>query len=457
MNQLVDLAETRITTDNIDQFVVSLSVSDPADIADLLVYKPIDQSLVIFDALPEKRAVQTFEFLPPRYQVDILTRLPSQQVAALLDALAPDDRTALLEDLPASLVTLLLKYLSSRERALSLKLLNYPENSIGRLMTPDYIAIRMDWTVGQVLEYIRQNGHDSETINIIYAVDDQGKLVDDFRIRQFFLSSLDTKVEQLADHRFVALHVEDNEEVAINTFRKYGRAALPVTDVDGLLLGIVTLDDALSVATKEDTEDIQKIGGTLALDEPYMAIPLFRLIGKRVGWLTVLFLGELMTASAMGYFEDEIAKAVVLALFVPLIISSGGNAGSQASTLIIRAMALGEVTLRDWWHIMRRELIVGTTLGLSLGFIGFLRVALWGAYMDVYGAHWLMLAFTVCFSLVGVVTWGALMGAMFPILLKRAGFDPAVSSAPFVATLVDVTGLIIYFSVALVFLKGSML
>jgi len=259
------------------------------------------------------------------------------------------------------------------------------------------------------------------------------------------------------DRKYVALRAMQDQEEALEIFRKNDRTALPVLDEEGLLFGMVTIDDMLSVQKEEDTEDIQKLGGTEALDEPYLTIPLLDMVKKRAGWLVILLLGEMLTASAMGFFEDEIAKAVVLTLFIPLIISSGGNTGSQATTLIIRAMAIGEVYLSDWWRVMRRELILGSLLGCILGVIGFLRILVWAKFMGAYGPHWLGIAFTVSFSLVGVVLWGSLAGSMLPIILKRLKLDPATSSAPFVATLVDVTGLVIYFSFAFLFLRGTLL
>jgi magnesium transporter len=259
------------------------------------------------------------------------------------------------------------------------------------------------------------------------------------------------------DRRFVALKATDNQSAAVAVFRQYDRTALPVTDTAGMLIGIVTIDDMLDVAEAAATREIQKIGGSEALDEPYMEISLPRMIQKRAGWLTALFLGEMLTATAMGFFQNEIAKAVTLALFVPLIISSGGNSGSQASTLVIRALALGEVGIRDWWRVMRREILAGLALGAILGGIGFLRITLWSAFSDIYGPHWMLVAITVAISLVGVVLWGTLSGSLLPFVLKRLGFDPAASSAPFVATLVDVTGLVIYFSVGLVVLRGTLL
>lgn len=445
------------TPENIHSQTAQLDAASTIDLVDLIISRPDEEQCLIFKALSPTNSVPLFECLPFKIQKRILESLPSARVASLLNALAPDDRTALLEELPIDLTNQLLKYLSSEERALSIKLLGYPENSVGRLMTPDYVAIKMDWTVSHVLEYIRENGKDSETINIIYAVDDDGKLIDDFRIREFLLASLNTRVSELADNKFIALNVDLDEEKAVNIFRKYERVALPVIDNKGILLGIVTFDDIMAVAVKEDTEDFQKVGGNEALNEPYMEIPFLNLMHKRIGWLVILFFGEMLTASAMGYFADEIAKAVVLALFVPLIISSGGNAGAQASTLIIRALALGEVSLKDWWRVMRREILSGVFLGFFLGLIGFLRVAVWSQFSDIYGAHWLLIAVTIFFALIGVVLWGTLSGSMLPLVLKRCGFDPAVSSAPFVATLVDVTGLIIYFTIALVVLRGTLL
>jgi magnesium transporter len=325
------------------------------------------------------------------------------------------------------------------------------------LMTPDLIAVDAGWSVREVLEHVREHGQDSETLNVIYVVDDRGKLLDDIRIREFLLKPLETKVSDLMDENFVSLNVTDSQEDAVNIFRKYDRTALPVVDSGGVLVGLVTIDDMLDVAEEEATEDIQKFGGMEAVDETYMRIPLLTMVRKRAGWLVVLFLGEMLTASAMGFYEGEIAKAVVLALFLPLIISSGGNSGSQASMLIIRAMALGEVTLRDWFHVMRKEIISGFLLGCILGTIGFMRVAIWSQFSNIYGPHWLLVALTVGFSLIGVVLWGSLSGSMLPFILRRVGADPATSSAPFVATLVDVTGLIIYFSIALLIMRGAML
>jgi magnesium transporter len=289
------------------------------------------------------------------------------------------------------------------------------------------------------------------------VIDEKGVLLDDIRIREILLANPEVPILELTDNRSIALKANDPQEEAINTFRMNNRVALPVTDDNDVLLGIVTVDDILWIANEEYTEDMHKVGGTQALDEPYMDMPIFGLFKRRIGWLVVLFLGEMLTATAMAHFEADIAKAVVLAMFVPLIISSGGNSGSQASTLIIQAMALGEITIGDWWRVMRRELISGLMLGIVLGTIGFLRIFAWTLFSDLYGPHWALLGVTVGVALVGVVLWGSLAGSMLPLLLKKLGADPATSSAPFVATLVDVTGLIIYFSVAVMFLEGVLL
>jgi magnesium transporter len=429
----------------------------PADIAEAIVNFPIEQQVVIFRILPQAVAADVFEYLDVEAQSALLKALGQEDAVKILNEMTPDDRTALLEELPAPAVTQLLNLLSPAERATAQKLLGYPEATVGRLMTPDFIAIRDEWTVQQVLDHVRHVGRDSETLNVLYVVDDAGKLIDDVRIREFLLRPLDATVRSIRNEEFYALKVTDSEESAVEAFRRYDRTALPVVDSAGKLVGIVTVDDVLDVAEKQATEDMQKMGGSEALDEPYMQIALRKMVKKRAGWLVVLFLGELLTATAMGYFEQEIAKAVVLALFVPLIISSGGNSGSQAATLIIRAMALGEVRLRDWWHVMRREILAGLALGTVLGSIGFVRITAWSLFSDIYGPHWLLVAITVSVALVGVVLWGTLSGSMLPFLLRRLGFDPAASSAPFVATLVDVTGLVIYFLIAAVVLRGTLL
>lgn len=427
------------------------------DLANLIKTLAPEDQVIVFRILPRQLAADTFEYLELEAQEHLLKAMAQEEVAAILNEMAPDDRTVLLEELPAAATKQLLTLLTPKERAVAVSLLGYPEGSIGRLMTPDYIAVRQDWSVQFVLDYVRQHGHDSETLSMIYVVDERGALIDDIRIRQLLLAPLTHPVSDLMDRRFVSLRAADDQETAVALFRQVDRAALPVIDSTGVLIGIVTFDDVLDVAEAEATEDIQKIGGSEAFDEPYMQIALRSMIKKRAGWLVVLFLGETLTATAMGFFEKEIERAVVLALFIPLIISSGGNSGSQASTLVIRAMALGEVGLRDWWRVMRREIVSGLALGSILGAIGFLRITGWSLFSDLYGPHWFLVAVTVAVTLLGVVLWGTLAGSILPFILKRFGADPASSSAPFVATLVDVTGLVIYFTVAALILRGTLL
>ena len=451
-----------------DQFLKIIQQDDILEIREFLNDQNISEVAELINEFPEyqgrivsnmsiHRAASVFKILDLSAQKHIIQELPPFKTAELLNELPADDRTAFLEELPSEVVKELIRLLDPEERRITLALLGYPEGSVGRLMTPDYIAVQVDWTMQEILEHIREVGKDSETIDVIYVVNDRGEYVDDVRIREIILSDPDTVLEDIIDNRFITLNVTDDQEVASQTFKMNNRVALPVVDDKNILLGIVTIDDVLWVASEEFSEDMQKMGGTEALDEPYLEMPIFRLFRKRVTWLIVLFLGEMLTATAMGYFEDEIAKAVVLALFVPLIISSGGNSGSQASTLIIQAMAVGEITLGDWWRVLRRELISGALLGVVLGTIGLLRVVLWNSIFHTYGDHTILIGLTVGFSLVGVVLWGTITGSMLPIILKKLGADPATSSAPFVATLVDVTGLVIYFSMAFLFMEGILL
>lgn len=428
-----------------------------SDLAPIIADLPIGELAALFRVSPRELSATTFTYMPLESQKRLLKLLTQEQVAALLNALPPDDRTAFLNELPLDLAMQLLAMLTPDERQVAQSLLAYPEHSVGRMMTLDFVAVRPEWTVRESLDYIREHGFDRETLNIVFVVDETGHLIDDIRVRRLLLSPLERPVRELLDGNYAWLSAADDREKALAVFRKFDRVALPVVDDNKKIIGIVTVDDMLDVAEAEATEDIQKLGGSEALDEPYTTIALSRMVKKRASWLVILFLGEMLTATAMSYFEDEIAKAVVLALFVPLVISSGGNAGSQAATLVIRALALGEFRLRDWWKVMRRELAAGLALGLILGAIGFVRIAAWSMFSNIYGPHWPLVATTVGLALVGIVLWGSLMGSMLPLVLKRCGLDPATSSAPFVATLVDVTGLIIYFSVAFLIMHGTLL
>jgi magnesium transporter len=428
-----------------------------SDVAALMDENEAYESQII-SHLSLHRAASVFKILELSTQKRIIKSLPAFKTAELLNELPADDRTAFLSELPGNAVRELVKTLNPEERKITLSLLGYPEGSVGRLMTPDYIYVYENDSVADVLNTIRKYAKSSETIDVIYVINEKGELLDDIRIKDFIMATPDKKVNELMDGRFIALSAEEDQEVANEAFKMNNRVALPVISKSNKLLGIVTIDDVLWVANEEFSEDIQKIGGTQALDEPYLEMPLVKLFRKRVGWLIILFIGELFTATAMGYFEDEIQKAVVLALFIPLIISSGGNTGSQASTLIIQAMAMGEISISNWWRVMRREIIQGLMLGAVLGILGFARVVVWASIMpDVYGPNYFPIGLSVGIALAGVVLWGTLTGSMLPLILKKLGADPAVSSAPFVATLVDVTGLVIYFSVAYFFLKDILL
>lgn len=443
--EIMDLIQKRQFTD-LKEILIDWT---PIDIADLFLSLPENEQAIFFRLLPKDLAADVFEYFDLDNQLNLIQLLGKEDVAAILNEMADDDRTALFEEVPPNVVKQMLTYLSPEQRRISQQLLGYPENSIGRLMTPDYIAAHQNWTVQDTLTYIREHGKNSETLNVVYIVNEKGILIDDINIREFLLSPLEDRVNELMDYNFVSLKVNDDQETAVDVFKKYDRTALPVTDTSGVLVGIITVDDVLDIAEEEATEDIQKIAAVEALDEPYPDISIFNMIKKRAGWLSVLFVGELLTASAMSYYEGEIQRAVQLALFIPLIISSGGNSGSQAATLVIRSLALREISLKDWFFVFKREIFTGLILGIILALLGLLRITIWQAASHIY-AQWISLGLTVSLSLVGVVLWGTLMGSMLPLIIKKIGLDPATSSAPFVATLVDVTGLVIYFSIAMV-------
>jgi magnesium transporter len=436
----------------------------PQDIADLFDDMSPEEDLIVLESLDPEKAARAFEHISPGAQEELIRSLSETELSRLLNGMSPDDRTALLEREPPDEIERLLILLGPAEQRIARSLLSYGSGTVGRLMTPDFVAIEKDWTVAEVLDHVRRVGKDSETLNVVYVTDENHRLIDDVRIREILLAQPDRRVSDLMDEQFIALSATEAESEAVTLFRKYDRTALPVVDGKGILLGIVTVDDVLDVAQEEATREIQKFGGLEALDDPYMATPLLEMVRKRASWLVILFVGETFTASALAHYQGELDSAIVLALFLPLIISSGGNSGSQAATLIVRALGVGEVRLRDWWLIMRREILSGFLLGLILALIGFLRIVVWSvAYhrmnpdKQLYTDHWPLVALTVAFSLLGIVMWGTLSGAMLPFFLKRLGLDPATSSAPFVATLVDVTGLLIYFNVALIVLHGTLL
>ncbi|MES2827966.1 MAG: magnesium transporter [Bacteroidota bacterium] len=452
---IVEEIENLLAVEDDEQLKVYLDNLNISDVEHLIDELP-QHSVKFINTLSVKRAVNVFRILDFPTQEKLIKKLPGNKLAEIINLLPPDDRTSLFSELKGDAVAKLIILLPAKDRIEALSLLGYEESSVGRLMTPDYVAVKKDWTVNRVLAHIRRYGKNSETIDVIYVIDKDGVLLDDMRIREILLADPDAKIGELTDHRLIALKVTDPQEEAINVFRMNNRVALPVVDDNNVLLGIVTVDDILWIANEEYTEDIHKIGGTQALNEPYLDVPVFELYKKRVVWLIVLFFGELLTIFAMSNFEDEIKKVVILATFIPLIISSGGNSGSQAATLIIQAMALGEVTIKDWWRVMRREITSGIFLGSTLCLLSFSVILIWQMVTGNLNEP-VLVGLVVGCSLIGVVLWGTLMGSMLPLLLKKLGADPAVSSTPFVATLVDVTGLIIYFTMALLFLKGVLL
>jgi magnesium transporter len=435
--------------ENLHLFLDEQNISDIAE----LIEENEEYAATIISNMTINRSAAVFKIVDLKIQKALIKDLPPTKTAELLNELPADDRTDLFEELPSNVVRELIKTLPFGERKIALSLLGYPENSVGRLMTPDYVYVYENDTMADVLNTIRRVGKNSETIDVIYVINAKGELLDDIRIREIILNQPQVKVNEIMDGRVITLHANDDQEIASDVFKMNNRVALPVVSNTNKLLGIVTIDDILWVAEEEFSEDMQKMGGTEALDEPYLNISLKELYKKRVVWLIILFFGELLTIMAMSNFEAQIAKVVILATFIPLIISSGGNTGSQAATLIIQAMALGEVTIKDWWQIMRREIYSGLLLGLTLSIISFLVITCWHFLGNGFGIPFITIALIVGCSLIGVVLWGTLMGSMLPLLLKRLGADPAASSTPFVATLVDVTGLLIYFSFAMLFLS----
>jgi magnesium transporter len=436
----------------------TLTGFDPSDTAEIMEALPDEDDAAIFRILPRDLAAQVFSHLPRDDQKALISLLSGDQLTSLLEWMTPDDRTRLFEGLPVQHSRRLLESLPPEQMKAASDLLGYPPETAGRYMTPEYVALRPDMTARESLDYIRQTGRSKETLSVLYVVDAHGRLVNDLRLAELVLADPDASVSKLSARSVVSVPVTMDREDVAREFEKYDREALPVIDDQGIMLGIITVDDVLDVLEHETTEDIQKIGGTEALDAPYKQTGFWQMVRKRGGWLAALFLGEMLTATAMGHFEHQIQKAAVLALFVPLIISSGGNSGGQATTIIIRSLALRELKLRDWWRVLGKELGTGLALGAFLGGIGFVRIVLWYHLgWHNYEGHPYLIALTVGCSLMGVVTLGSTVGSMLPFILRWAGLDPASASAPFVATLVDVAGLVMYFTIAVLLLRGAVL
>jgi magnesium transporter len=430
-----------------------------ADVADVLNGLARSEAAVVLELLPPERAAKVCDQPTLRRRAAIFDDLEPARAAAILNLMAADQRTDIVKAMSPHECTRLLPMLDAGSRAEVEQLARYPDRTAGGIMTTEFVRLEPTMTAEGALRHIRAEARERETIYACYVLDAAGHLLGAVSLRDLVVANPGRPVAEIMRRNPVSVKALDDRMEAARKISKYNLLAVPVVEDDGRVVGFVTVDDAIDVLVEEQTEDVLRLGAVEpgALDEPYLATPFMTLVRKRAVWLVILFLSEMLTATAMGFFEDEIARAVVLALFVPLIISSGGNSGSQATSLVIRALALQEVRLRDWWRVFRREVYSGLALGAVLGTIGFLRIATWTLFTPIYGPHLPLIGLTVGLSLVGIVLWGTLAGSMLPFILKRLGFDPATSSAPFVATLVDVTGLVIYFSVAYVVLRGTLL
>jgi len=435
--------------------------AEALDSTDLLGLWPIlseDERVAAFRLLDRDEAYRFLRALSTRDEAKLLLSLPASELDSSVRLLAPDDAADVIQETQEELRPVLMGAMDENSRREVKALLAYAEDAAGGLMNPRYARLRPDMTVDEAVAYLRKQSRESvETIYSQFVIDEAQHLIGVVSFRDLFTAPRDAKVRDIMRTEVLSVRDDQDQESVSRLFAKHNLMAIPVVDAENRIKGVVTFDDIVDVVQEEATEDIHKFGGTESLDAPYMESALVPMLRKRAGWLAALFLGELLTATAMAFFEEEIARAVVLALFVPLIISSGGNSGSQASTLVIRAMALGEVKLRDWWRVMQRELLTGFLLGSMLGTIGFFRIVIWQFVRPIYGEHYLLVALTVFTSLIGVVMFGTLAGSLLPFLLRALRFDPASASAPFVATLVDVTGLVIYFSVASLLMAGTLL
>ncbi|MBI3500859.1 MAG: magnesium transporter [Bacteroidetes bacterium] len=456
----LDKISTAINENNIKWLEKNLKKLQPADIAGILNELNLEDGKKLFNFLEDKIAADALIEMEDDKRERFLDSLTSAQIADHIDHLPSDEAADVISELSDKQQDEVLRELEKEDKAQAsdiVDLLKYEEGTAGALMAKELIRVHVNQTVWECVREMRRQAEKIDNIYAVYAVDDDDKLLGILSLKKLITTPLRTKITDAYNPNVISVRTDTPSEEVANIMKKYDFVVLPVIDNLGRLLGRITVDDVMDVMSEEATEDAQKMGGMQALEDPYMSTSVFQMLKKRAGWLVVLFIGESFTATAMSFFENQIAKAVVLALFVPLIISSGGNTGSQASSLIIRAMALGEVSIKEWWRIVRKEIKTGILLGIILGVIGFLRVAIWSAFIDIYGPHWMLVGIAVGISLIGVVLWGNLVGSTFPIFLKRIGLDPAVSSAPFVATFVDVTGLIIYFTVASIILGGILL
>ncbi len=450
INELMDILDHTTLQEMLNDF-------HPADIADILHYSNDKNKITIFKLLDHDIASETLTYLDDYVRDHILHSMDTKNISKMIEDMESDDVTDLIHDLPADVKEEVLSKMDKEDVEDVKELLAHHEESAGGIMAKEYVDVNESLTIDQAVQEVRQQAQEIEHVFYVFVVNDIGMLVGVLSLKTLIIAPPEKKVSEVMNPDVISVKVGMDQEEVAHIVKKYDLVSLPVVDDSGILVGRITIDDIVDVIDDEVSEDIHKIGGMEALPDRYLAVPIATMIKKRAVWLVVLFISEMLTASVMTYFENAIAKAVVLALFIPLIISSGGNSGSQAATLIIRALAVGEVTIRDWWKIMSREVISGLVLGIILGIIGFLRIVVWSSFSHVYGDHPVLVGLTVGFSLLGIVLWGTLSGSLLPIILKSLKLDPATSSAPFVATLVDVTGLLIYFTFAYLFLSGTLL
>ncbi len=432
--------EEFIEKKNLNGLKEALAELDVHDIAEILRNLDERNAVIAFRLIPKEKSPDVFAELEPAQQEYLLEHIVGKDLKDLLEELPPDDRTALFEDLPGQMTQKLLNILPPEERKESLELLGYPEESVGRLMTPDYVAVRAGWTIKEAIDHIKEKGRDAETINMIYVVDDNWKLLDDIPIRRFLLANGDQRVSDIMDRKFVAIDAMEDQEAAYQMIKKYNLNVLPVVDKDGILLGIVTVDDILDVIEEEVTEDFHKASAIVPVEESYYTVGITTLYKKRVGWLMLLLVTDFLSSSIIAHFENALKAVIALAFFIPVLIDSGGNIAAQSSTLIIRALAMGELTVKKWFSVVRKELMIGLMLGITLGLILYIRGFFWRGGPTV--------GMVVGMSMVVITLWSNLLGSLLPMVLTKFKLDPAVISSPLLTTVVDSTGLLIYFSLA---------
>ncbi len=432
----------------------------PADTADILAALDPKEAAKAFRVLQHDDAGQVFSYFTPECQQDVINALSAEDSLHLLENMSADDRARLIDELPAEVAQRLVQSLSPESRKVTQAILGYAPRTVGRLMTPDFVTVREEWTVQQALDHIRRIGRDAETVNVVYVVDERGVLIDDVRLRQLLFADPAAKIGDVMNRQFITLKADMPQSEAVQLMQRYDRIALPVTDSRGALIGIVTFDDVADVAEEEATESMQKLGGVAALETPYIDTPHVEMFKKRGVWLAALFIGQTITIIVLGGFQAQLDKAAVLVMFLPLVISCGGNSGSQAATLVTRALGLGEIAPGDWWRIVRREFISASMLGVTLAFLGWLCVEFFtfiGHARVEQPRHAQYLAISVAGSIFAVVMWGVLLGSLLPLALKRLRVDPATASSPMVATLMDASGTLIYLGMAILILTGSLL